>query len=82
LNINYSHKKSFQKNEYQSEFIALDVDVNQLKAIEKKQRLKTKTLYKYGDSHFNSFWEGINIPIYSKRESELIEKLKASQLLK
>ncbi|NOS55173.1 MAG: carboxypeptidase-like regulatory domain-containing protein [Cyclobacteriaceae bacterium] len=81
VNTIYTHKRSIQNNEYQSEFIVLAVNLHQQMPIEKRQRLKTKTLYKHGDNHISNFWEGINIPIYSKRETDIIEKLKAKQLL-
>ena len=57
----------------------MDVALNQLKTIEKKQRLKSKTIYKHGDTHVSNFWEGINIPIPSKLDNQLVEQLKKNQ---
>jgi hypothetical protein len=80
LKMNFDHKKFSQINEYRSEFFALNMELNQFRSIKKEQRLKTKTLYKHGDNHTTTFWEGINIPILSKTDTELIECLKSKKI--
>ncbi len=75
LRMDFLHKKFNQKNQYLSEFVALDVNENSLLKMEKSTLLKSKTLYKNGSNYSTKFWEGDNIPIRTEEERKLLDRL-------
>jgi hypothetical protein len=73
-NIEFNSKRFTQTNEYLSEFMTTGIKSGAV-AIDKKTKLRDKTLYRHGSHYTYSFWDDINIPPHSEKEKSIISKL-------
>jgi len=75
LSMTLARKDFTQKNKYHSQFISIEPLKGMLTSIDKKNRLKHKTLYKHGSNYSYNFWENPNMPIATNQELELLKRL-------